>query len=1623
VGIGSYPATIVFLHASALDLTNDSWESACEKCIINNTPSSNFYTIPASFLRSGVPYYWRVKARNPSQVGDWSTTRFFVSTIPAQTYLLSPTLDKPKEGAVVNNNKPTFSWSAIYGATSYRIFVADNPDKFTTDPTIPFCSGCVINDISQTTNYTALAGLLKPGTTYYWKIKARSPNSYGIWTEPRSFNIPLLPEDSLPPQDGSVNAVSGDGQVVLTWDGYSDIGSGIGNYKIVYSNDNAPKNCNSGTFLFSGLSNKYTHTSLTNGKTFHYRVCAIDVAGNQSEGEIAVATPQQDLQTGSLRIAIVPGGAPVVAGAQWKLSTDVIWREDNETITDLPSGIYSVQFKPISGWITPADQSLNVTAGNLNWYDGNAYVLSSGGVAAPSNLQVFSNSDGTLSFSWEDNSHNEDYFTLYYSTDATGPFNLVLFGGVPANTVSYGVNTSSLTMGQRYYFRLMAYENDTALRSYSNIVSGVPNVIKNQKAPILISSGNLFSIAQKSDGTVWSWGQGNMQQTGYGATGDRHYPGSVLISDIIGLSSGERHSIAVKPDGRVFAWGCNQQGQLGDGTSEWWSSPKQVAGLSGMSGVAAGGSHSLAVRDSDGSVWVWGDNSYGQLGLGSIGGEQLLPVKVPNIDNVVDVAAGDLHSIALKSDGTVWAWGNNNRNQSGGPINQTQTSPLLISAYADNVNYAIVPLTGIVKIAASTFHNLVLKNDGTVWSWGNGAQGALGVSGDCSIQSHAQQVTGLSDVIDIAAGVGFSIALKNDGTVWVWGQNNAGQLGRGSFDSAGCPQTPGQLPGLVSVVAITAGYKQVIAMKGDGTLVSWGANEFGQLGDGTTSTRNSPVSILDSTGTGTMNLLKSPVSFVRVYPKKLLFPTTNIYTNSAAQTVTVTNLGGAVANLNKTKISAEFSLLSTCGATLEPGQSCSVDVVFDPLTDGTKNGTLTIFHDGNNGSDTVSMSGDGVTVYHNIETTTQYSNRGTLIGGGNIKRGSYATVIAIANPMFEFVEWRNNDNTLSTSPTYSFQALNDMILTASFAPLPYTVHFIDHDGSTLKTEKVDHGGTATAPADPEREGYIFIGWDPPLPDAVTADFEARALYEPNPPDSNTLTHTGPGTSFTGQWTLIAAPDAFQEESLVTQENGASFTFDTGHTGCRTVYFWWSQDSGHHDAVPVEIYDGITLVDTVYVNQQTGGGQWQELGTYFFDHGAVVVVLSDTATQTTCVDAVQTTDTDSCHAVSRVLVPGWNLLTPVHQTAVPMTASLWAADMDSQGAWITRVQKWDGTGWQSCSPGAPFGDFAIEPGRGYFVFNQAQNPTTWESIGMPVPCPMTYEFSAGWNLMGFPSGVHANALELAEAINAQQDHVTRIQKWDGSGWQSYSPDAPFGSFDITPGQGYFLFSSQPQASYTQACDGNSPLCGAYMAPDVWKKFDCYNLAAIGKTTNDDPFTPSWRLIGGYWQWGRKGPDPGRWYDTNTEHFAHGPTGPGEGDANREAITEWDQTVAPDDAWADTSKTANDPCPAGFRVPTIAQWEGVIDHNPQSTVGTWSNSATNYSSARKFGDALLLPAAGIRDYMLSGGLYSRGSNGGYWSSSADSSGSSSWHLNFSSDSADTDRYFNGRRFGFSVRCVEE
>jgi uncharacterized protein (TIGR02145 family) len=207
---------------------------------------------------------------------------------------------------------------------------------------------------------------------------------------------------------------------------------------------------------------------------------------------------------------------------------------------------------------------------------------------------------------------------------------------------------------------------------------------------------------------------------------------------------------------------------------------------------------------------------------------------------------------------------------------------------------------------------------------------------------------------------------------------------------------------------------------------------------------------------------------------------------------------------------------------------------------------------------------------------------------------------------------------------------------------------------------------------------------------------------------------------------------------------------------------------------------------------------------------------------------------------------------------------------------------------------------------------------------------------------------------------------------------------------------------------QACNLNVPVsyvCKAKIDATTYRDFMCHNLGAAN--TSADPFTPSWEINGGYWQWGRP-----------TEAAA-GPTGPGTGDTNEGAISGWNNTNAANGSWDDGSKTANDPCPTGYRVPTTAQWDGVLAQNTKTNVGTFSKSATNYGAGKKFGDNLMLPAAGFRDN-VNGTLVVRGSTG-YYFSSTELSTNFAFHLYFDGGGA----YKNGnyRSNGLSVRCIAE
>ncbi len=210
-------------------------------------------------------------------------------------------------------------------------------------------------------------------------------------------------------------------------------------------------------------------------------------------------------------------------------------------------------------------------------------------------------------------------------------------------------------------------------------------------------------------------------------------------------------------------------------------------------------------------------------------------------------------------------------------------------------------------------------------------------------------------------------------------------------------------------------------------------------------------------------------------------------------------------------------------------------------------------------------------------------------------------------------------------------------------------------------------------------------------------------------------------------------------------------------------------------------------------------------------------------------------------------------------------------------------------------------------------------------------------------------------------------------------------------------------------------------------DCWAKvsatdtlyFMCHNLASFN--TSADPFTPSWEIIGGYWQWGRKGPDSTQWLNTNTANFAFGPTGSGSTEANSDAISGWSTTNAPNGSWLDTIKTVNDPCPPCFRVPTLEQWDGVRTNNTTSTVGSWTAGTTNYSSGFFLGPKLMLPLSGIRSNS-NGALSKRGSDGYYWCS-RESTGSSTDASDLHIYSGIAPMNSHSRTYGFSVRCAAQ
>ena len=350
-----------------------------------------------------------------------------------------------------------------------------------------------------------------------------------------------------------------------------------------------------------------------------------------------------------------------------------------------------------------------------------------------------------------------------------------------------------------------------------------------------ISAGAFHTCALSSSGGATCWGHNGYGQVGDGTvTYSRLVPTSVpgLTSGVAGISTGEDHTCAVTIEGGVKCWGYNGYGQLGDGTMVDKPAPTDVVGLgTGVAGVSARGYHSCALT-ATGEVKCWGANGHGEVGNGLTSPSQTTAVSVAGLSGVAaGVAAGETHGCAVSEGGGARCWGRNDYGQLGDGTATTRLVPTAVTGLG----------VGVARVATGNYHSCALTRTGGVKCWGYNANGQLG-DGTPFMRFEPVGVIGLaSGVSDVVAGAVHTCALTTAGGVKCWGENSEGWLGNGTTTGG---RTPVDVTGLSSgVVSISARGAHTCALTAAGGVKCWGANNAGQLGDGSTITRSTPADV------------------------------------------------------------------------------------------------------------------------------------------------------------------------------------------------------------------------------------------------------------------------------------------------------------------------------------------------------------------------------------------------------------------------------------------------------------------------------------------------------------------------------------------------------------------------------------------------------------------------------------------------------------------------------------------------------------------------------------------------------------------------------------------------------------
>lgn len=429
-----------------------------------------------------------------------------------------------------------------------------------------------------------------------------------------------------------------------------------------------------------------------------------------------------------------------------------------------------------------------------------------------------------------------------------------------------------------------------------------------------------------------AWGYNNVGQLGNGTTTLSRSPVPVQgLSTVIALAAGGEHSLALLSNNTMMGWGTNREGQLGTGSAAGSRVPVSIqnfATLPGVTAIAAGKEFSLALLTS-GTVLAWGANEEGQQGNGKVGTKVTTPTAVKGLSNVTAIAAGSEFALALLKNGTVMAWGAGSEGQLGTGKHSNSLSPT-----------AVKNLTNVTAISAGREFALARLSNGKVMSWGSNSAGQLGIPAELKSVGEGEfeeveasssavpvEVQGLSGASAVAAGGEHALALLAGGEVMSWGGNGSDQLGNGT--EGGHSNTPAPVQGLSGAIAISAGAHHSLALLSGGSVVAWGYNPDGQLGNG--SNLNSPVPVavsgigqvagISAGGSHSLAFGAPPPSVSSIGPAK------GPQQGGTVVTITGVNLSGATAVHFGASAASNFTAVSpTTIEAVSPAGTGTVDV-------------------------------------------------------------------------------------------------------------------------------------------------------------------------------------------------------------------------------------------------------------------------------------------------------------------------------------------------------------------------------------------------------------------------------------------------------------------------------------------------------------------------------------------------------------------------------------------------------------------------------------------------------------------------------------------------------------------------